>query len=192
MRGRLSSSRSGFASARSSSRCCGRPSRRRCSTRRPSPATSSCRTGPSSGRPASRWRRRCRPRWRDGEVVELGCGLGVPSLVAAARGAEVTAVDWSPEARRPPARERRPQRARAHGCGRRLALVRGRLRPRARRGRALRGAQRRAAARAAAATSARGLLAEPGRPHAAAFLERGPRRWRVEPAAERVYRLTRA
>src|SRR5829696_4479039 len=31
-------------------------------------------------------------------VVELGCGLGVPSLVAAARGAEVTAIDWAPEA----------------------------------------------------------------------------------------------
>jgi predicted nicotinamide N-methyase len=31
-------------------------------------------------------------------VVELGCGLGVPSLVAAARGADVTAVDWAAEA----------------------------------------------------------------------------------------------
>jgi predicted nicotinamide N-methyase len=31
-------------------------------------------------------------------VVELGCGLGVPSLVAAARGAEVTATDWAGEA----------------------------------------------------------------------------------------------
>ena len=31
-------------------------------------------------------------------VVELGCGLGVPSLVAAARGAQVTATDWSDEA----------------------------------------------------------------------------------------------
>ena len=31
-------------------------------------------------------------------VVELGCGLGVPSLVAAARGAEVTATDWAAEA----------------------------------------------------------------------------------------------
>jgi predicted nicotinamide N-methyase len=28
-------------------------------------------------------------------VLELGCGLGLPSLVAAARGAEVTAVDWA-------------------------------------------------------------------------------------------------
>jgi predicted nicotinamide N-methyase len=27
--------------------------------------------------------------------VELGCGLGLPSLVAAARGARVTATDWA-------------------------------------------------------------------------------------------------
>lgn len=31
-------------------------------------------------------------------VVELGCGLGVPSLVAAARGAVVTATDWAADA----------------------------------------------------------------------------------------------
>lgn len=31
-------------------------------------------------------------------VLELGCGLGVPSLVAAARGARVTAVDWAADA----------------------------------------------------------------------------------------------
>jgi predicted nicotinamide N-methyase len=34
----------------------------------------------------------------DLRVVELGCGLGVPSLVAAARGAHVTAVDWAGDA----------------------------------------------------------------------------------------------
>ena len=31
-------------------------------------------------------------------VVELGCGLGVVSLVAAAHGADVTATDWSVDA----------------------------------------------------------------------------------------------
>lgn len=33
-----------------------------------------------------------------GRVLEIGCGLGLPSLVAASRGAEVTAVDWSADA----------------------------------------------------------------------------------------------
>jgi predicted nicotinamide N-methyase len=31
-------------------------------------------------------------------IVELGCGLGVPSLVAAHRGADVVATDWAPDA----------------------------------------------------------------------------------------------
>lgn len=31
-------------------------------------------------------------------VVELGCGLGVPSLVAARKGADVTATDWAGDA----------------------------------------------------------------------------------------------
>lgn len=31
-------------------------------------------------------------------VLELGCGLGLPSLAAAARGADVLATDWSAEA----------------------------------------------------------------------------------------------
>lgn len=31
-------------------------------------------------------------------VLELGCGLGLPSMVAALAGARVTATDWSPEA----------------------------------------------------------------------------------------------
>ena len=31
-------------------------------------------------------------------VVELGCGLGLPSIVAARGGADVLATDWSPEA----------------------------------------------------------------------------------------------
>src|SRR4051794_31355437 len=33
-------------------------------------------------------------------VLELGCGLGVPSLVAALAGAEVLATDWSADALR--------------------------------------------------------------------------------------------
>jgi predicted nicotinamide N-methyase len=30
--------------------------------------------------------------------VELGCGLGLPSLIASARGARVTATDWAVDA----------------------------------------------------------------------------------------------
>jgi predicted nicotinamide N-methyase len=35
---------------------------------------------------------------RDLRVLELGCGLAVPSIVAALGGARVLATDWSPEA----------------------------------------------------------------------------------------------
>jgi predicted nicotinamide N-methyase len=34
---------------------------------------------------------------RDLRVLELGCGLGLPSIVAARGGARVLATDWSPE-----------------------------------------------------------------------------------------------
>ena len=37
-------------------------------------------------------------RLKESRVLELGCGLGLPSLVAAARGADVVATDWAPAA----------------------------------------------------------------------------------------------
>ena len=129
------------------------------------------------------------------DVLELGCGLALPSLVAAARGARVTAVDWAPEAIALLERNR----ARNH-----LALVAAvadwrepaplvgkgpwdlvlasdvlyedrnvdpllALLPRL--GREV-------------------LLAEPGRPHAARFLAAAAHEWTVE-AAPPIYRLTR-
>jgi predicted nicotinamide N-methyase len=49
--------------------------------------------------PAARALAAAMPLELDGlRVVELGCGLGVPSLVAAARGASVTATDWAQDA----------------------------------------------------------------------------------------------
>jgi predicted nicotinamide N-methyase len=35
---------------------------------------------------------------RGRRVLELGCGLGLPSLIAARAGAQVLATDWAPEA----------------------------------------------------------------------------------------------
>ena len=49
--------------------------------------------------PAARALVRALPRRLAGvRVIELGCGLAVPALVAAARGAEVTVTDWAEDA----------------------------------------------------------------------------------------------
>ena len=89
-------------------------------------------------------------------VLELGCGLALPSIVAARRGAEVVATDWSPDAltfaSRNAARNGVELDTLARGVGaagaprRAWAVAAGR-----RGGRALRAPQRRAASRPAPA-----------------------------------------
>jgi predicted nicotinamide N-methyase len=124
-------------------------------------------------------------------VVELGCGLGVPALVAAARGARVTAVDWAEAAiellRENAARNGLDLRA-AHADWREfdgdfeLALAADVLYEQRNVEPLLELLPR---------LAAEIWLGEPGRPHAAAFLERAGELWDVDRPAARVYRLTR-
>lgn len=124
-------------------------------------------------------------------VVELGSGLGIPSLVAAARGADVLAVDWAGDAiellRENAARNRLHVRAEVadwrdfdgtfdlvlaadvlyerRNVEPLLALL-PRLAPRV-------------------------LLAEPGRPYLGTFLERAEPEWTIVDRGDRVYELRR-
>jgi predicted nicotinamide N-methyase len=123
-------------------------------------------------------------------VLELGCGLGLPSLAAAAGGAEVLATDWAEDAvallRRNAARngialrtERirwdQPERLEREGP---WQLVLGAdLLYEARNAQQLEALLPRLGGEV--------LLAEPGRPHAGEFL----RRVGAEPAGERIYRI---
>jgi len=123
-------------------------------------------------------------------VLELGCGLGLPSLAAALRRADVLATDWAAEAV-----ELLRRNARRNGVLVHTARVRW-SEPE----RLLRAApwdlvlgadllyEARNAEQLAALLPRLGgevLLAEPGRPHARPLLDR----FRAEPVAERVYRL---
>jgi predicted nicotinamide N-methyase len=134
-------------------------------------------------------------------VLELGCGLGLPSLAAALGGADVLATDWSPDAvallRRNAARngislavedvswfDPGPLAARAPWD---LVLAADVL------------YERRNVSPLLALLPRLGpeiLVAEPGRPAAAEFLERAARGWTVETSvlrespAVRLYRLT--
>jgi predicted nicotinamide N-methyase len=123
-------------------------------------------------------------------VLELGCGLGLPSLVAAAGGADVLATDWADDAvellRRNAARngialrvERvrwdEPERLECEGP---WQLVLGAdLLYEARNAQQLESLLPRLGGEV--------LLAEPGRPYAKEFL----RRFGAEPAGERLYRI---
>jgi predicted nicotinamide N-methyase len=123
-------------------------------------------------------------------VLELGCGLGLPSLAAAHRGAEVLATDWAEDAI-----ELLSRNAERNGLFLRVARVRwsepeplliaapwdlvlgADLLYEARNAEQL--------AELLPRLGGEVLLAEPGRPHAKDFLKR----FGAEPVAERIYRL---
>jgi predicted nicotinamide N-methyase len=124
------------------------------------------------------------------KVLELGCGLGLPSLAAAARGADVLATDWAEDAT-----ELLQRNAERNGVFLRVARVRwSEPEPllRAAPWDLVLGAdllyEARNAEQLAELLPLLGgevLLAEPGRPYAKEFLER----FRAEDLGDRIYRL---
>ena len=123
------------------------------------------------------------------QVVELGCGLGVPALTAATHGARVTALDWAEaavELLRVNAERNAIELRAVHTDWRRFSgrfdLVLGAD---------LLYEQRNAEALLALlpALAPEVLLAEPGRPHASEFFARAEEQWRIDRVGESVYRL---
>jgi predicted nicotinamide N-methyase len=127
-------------------------------------------------------------------VVELGAGLGLPSLAAALRGADVLATDWADEA---------VELLRTNAQANRIVLRAERVRwdapePLLREAPwpLVLGAdllyERRNAEQLLELLPQLGgdvLLAEPGRPFAGGFFERARKRWDVETVEDRLFRL---
>ena len=124
-------------------------------------------------------------------IVELGCGLGVPSLVAAARGAEVTAVDWARDAISLLDRNAARNDVDLAGIAADWRIFTGSYD-------LVLGAdllyERRnvqALVELLPSLASEVLLGEPGRPHAGEFFELAASDWEIEALPDRVYRLTR-
>jgi predicted nicotinamide N-methyase len=123
-------------------------------------------------------------------VLELGCGLGLPALAAALRGAEVLATDWADDAI-----ELLRRNAERNGISLQAVLVRWNEPESLLRvapwdlvlGADLLYETRNAEQLAALLPELGGeiLLAEPGRPYAKDFLER----FQTEAVGDRIYRL---
>ena len=123
-------------------------------------------------------------------MLELGCGLGLPSLAAALRGGEVLATDWAEEAI-----ELLHRNAERNGVFLRGARVRwSEPEPLLRAapwdlvlGADLlyEGRNAEQLAELLPALSGEVLLAEPGRPHAKDFLDQ----FQAEAVGDRIYRL---
>ena len=125
-------------------------------------------------------------------VLELGCGLGLPALAAALRGADVLATDWAEDAIG--LLQRNAERNCASVRAARVRWSEPEPLLRAAPWDLVLGAdllyESRNAEQLAELIPRLGgeiLLAEPGRPYAKEFLER----FRAEPVAERIYRLRR-
>jgi predicted nicotinamide N-methyase len=125
-------------------------------------------------------------------VVEVGCGLGLPALVAAARGARVTAIDWAPAAidllRENATRNGLELEAavadwRSFDGTFDLAIAADVLYEQRNVEPLLELLQK---------VAPTVLLAEPGRPAGAEFLRRAADFWHREELPDRVHRLTRA
>lgn len=125
-------------------------------------------------------------------IVELGAGLGVPSLVAAARGGEVTALDWARDSVELLARNAARNGAvlsAVHADWRNFAgsfdlVLAADLLYEQRNVEPL--------IELLPQLAPEVLLAEPGRNHAAGFFGLAASCWSIEDVADRVHRLTRA
>jgi predicted nicotinamide N-methyase len=125
-------------------------------------------------------------------IVELGCGLGVPSLTAAARGADVTALDWAHDAIALLDRNAARNHVDLIGVTADWRAFTGSFDLVL--GADLLYEQRnvQALVQLLPSLASHVLLGEPGRPYAGEFFELAAADWQIEELPERVYRLTRS